>query len=122
MVGTNVDRIIGSLDPCSVRVYLLHDYSDLKLNKPKKLLLLTLNLAAFLLFASSWKSKLMPSREHWWAKARYLVLMSKLTSIIKFRQGNDSEIAQFKQQWTSFFCYDCFGKQDYVQLEQLLSL
>lgn len=99
-----------------------HDLSELPLTKPKKMLLLNLSLAASLLRATHWKSGILPSKEDWWAKLRFILLMSKLTALVKFRQGNLSAITKFKQQWAPFLRYDCNELQDYLQIGQLLNV
>lgn len=52
----DVERIVGQRVPFTLRTYLLHDFSDLKLNGSQKMLLLNLCLAASVLIASKWKS------------------------------------------------------------------
>lgn len=95
LIGERIEKILRIPIPCSLRIYLLHDLSELKISKPRKLLL-NLSLATSLLLATAWKSEVTLSRADWLAKVRYMMsLMCKLSSLIKYRPGQYAAIDQF---------------------------
>lgn len=121
-IGQEVDRIMGQNIPLTLRIYLLHDLSEIKLSRPKKMLLLNLCIAASLLIASKWKSKEMLHKYQRLGKVRYISLMGKLTAMVWYKQGHDKVFALFKEQWAPFFQYCCQEKWDFIKLVRILDL
>lgn len=80
MVGKNIENILGISIPCSLRSHLLHDISELRMGKSKRMLLTNLSMAASLILATNWKPETVPSRDDWLTKVWYLALMCKITA------------------------------------------
>lgn len=83
MVLQEVERIMGHKMPFSLRIYLLHDLSELNFSNSKKLLLLNLCVAASLLIASKWKSKEIPDKHNSASWVNYRPLLNIDKAIIK---------------------------------------
>lgn len=90
--------------------------------KFKKILLLNFCIAASLLIASKWKSEVVPNKEEWLARMRYLALMAKLTAVVQYTQGHLMALDQFKKQWACFSQHYCNTKLDYLNLNMILEL
>lgn len=114
-----MERIVGSRIPFSLKIYLLCDFSDLELNRPRKMLLLNLSLAATLLLAAKWKTADIPTKKDWLRKATFLSLMCKLSAIIKYLQGHTQPFVRLKRQWAVFYQY---YETDFALASQLLEL
>lgn len=102
LIGQEVDKIPGQHIPLTLRGYLLHDLSKLKISKHKKMLLLNLCVAASLLIASNWKSTVAPHKHQRLAKIRFISLIGKLTAIVKCKQRQVKAIDLFQNRWGSF--------------------
>lgn len=70
-LSQEVEMIIGQQIPFIFRTHLLHDFSDLKLSRPRNMLLLNLCLAASLLVAARWKSEDVPNKKDQLGKVRF---------------------------------------------------
>lgn len=115
-LSQEVERIFGQWIPFSPRIYLLHNFSLLTVDKARKLLLAKLCVAASLLLAFPWGSAVVPSKEEGLGKARFLSLMNKRSALVKYCQGNRSALLNFKNIWARFFQFYRKTKQDFVAL------
>lgn len=74
--------------------------------KKNPVLLSNLLIAAKLLVAQKWKSLVVPTIYEWQSKCQHLLLMNKLTTIAKARNGSTtSALTQFGQTWEKFLNY-----------------
>lgn len=103
LIGQEVEMIMGQRIPFTLGTYLLHNFSDTDITTSMKLLLLNLCTAATLLITYRWKSAEVLKKHQWLGKIRYILLMCKLTAIVKYKLGNDS--VKFKNQWVLFRQY-----------------
>lgn len=62
-------------------------------------------IAARMLVAAYWKKTLLPSREEWFNKIWYIMLMHKLSVIIKVREGDDYALQGFLETWKKFITF-----------------
>lgn len=58
-----------------------------------------------LYLAANWKTEVIPSKEDWLWEVRYMLLMCKVSALIKYRKGHFATIFQFKKQWVEFYQY-----------------
>lgn len=122
MAGHEAERLFGQKIFFMLRVYLLHDFLDLKLNSSQKMLLLNLCLVASVLIVAKWKSAEAPSKHYWLDKARFIFLMGKLSVVVKYRQGHYIAFDLFKKWWAPFFQYYSQETRDFVKISHTLDM
>lgn len=114
-----MEQKLGQKIPFSSCIYLFHDFSSVKLDRLTQQLLINLCVAASLLLASNWKSTEVPSKEKWLGKVRFVFLMSKLSALINYRQGDSLTFFHFKKIWAPFFQLYCNTRLHFVRIVSL---
>lgn len=117
-----MERRLGLKMPFSTWIYLLHEFSSVRLDKAGQLLLTNLCVSTSLLLATYWKSEMVPSREEWSGNIRSLSLTSKLSALFRYRQGNSSGLSMLKIYGHDFFQFCSKTKWVLVEITSLLEL
>lgn len=96
-IRLKIQEILTIKIPLNVHLFLLYDFQKWESGKKYAFMVAHLLSASFLLIAAEWKQPHAPSLTKWEVKARYMLVMAKITAIAKYRNGNLNKINQFCQ-------------------------
>lgn len=102
MIHKEIHEILGFGIPFSARLYLLNDFKLLALDEGSiyvKRLIGHLLTAARVLLAKYWQSLVIPTKEEYCSKIRFVLVVDKLSAIINVRNTLVEAMEKIKRPW-----------------------